>query len=76
MKKFLSKEINKFLNFVKKTKSQNTYKTYEIVLNEAINFIEIENNTIDITPYRLHIANLSKKTVAKKYPPLEVFSNF
>jgi len=76
MKKFLSKEISKFLNFVKKTKSQNTYKTYETVLNEAINFIEIENNIINITPYRLHIANLSKKTIAKKVSALRSFFEF
>jgi len=76
MKKFLKKEINKFLNFVQKTKSPNTYKTYSIVLNEAINFIEIENSSIDITPYRLHIAKLSKKTVAKKVSALRSFFEF
>ncbi|ACM92860.1 phage integrase [Nautilia profundicola AmH] len=76
MKKFLQKEINKFLNFVKKTKSHNTYKTYETVLNEAINFIEIENNIINITPYRLHIAELNKKTIAKKVSALRSFFEF
>jgi len=76
MKKFLQKEINKFLSFVKKTKSENTYKTYETVLKEAIDFIEIENNTIDITPYRLHIAELNKKTIAKKVSALRSFFEF
>jgi len=76
MKKFLQKEIKKFLSFVKKTKSANTYKTYEIVLNEAINHIEIENNIIDITPYRLHIADLNKKTIAKKVSALRSFFEF
>ncbi len=76
MKKFINKEVQKFLSFVKKTKSENTYKTYEIVLNEAIQFIEIENNIIDITPYRLHIANLSKKTIAKKISALRSFFEF
>ena len=76
MKKFLQKEIKKFLGFVKKTKSPNTYKTYETVLNEALNFIEIENNIIDITPYRLHIANLNKKTIAKKVSALRSFFEF
>jgi len=76
MKKFLQKEINKYLSFVKKTKSENTYKTYETVLNEAVNFIEIENRTIDITPYRMHIAHLNKKTIAKKVSALRSFFDF
>ncbi|AZV45962.1 integrase [Nautilia sp. PV-1] len=76
MKKFLQKEINKYLSFVKKTKSINTYKTYETILNEAIEHIEIENSIIDITPYRLHIANLNKKTIAKKVSALRSFFEF
>ncbi len=76
MKKFLQKEINKFLSFVKKTKSLNTHKTYEIVLNEALDFIEMDDNVIDITPYRLHIAKLSKKTIAKKVSALRSFFEF
>ncbi len=76
MKKFIQNEINKFLSFVKKTKSQNTYKTYHIVLKEALNHIEIDGNIIDITPYRLHIANLNKKTIAKKVSALRSFFEF
>ncbi|WP_456480009.1 tyrosine-type recombinase/integrase [Nautilia sp.] len=76
MKKFLQKEINKFLGFVKKTKSPNTYKTYKTVLYEAFDFMEIEDNTIDITPYRMHIAHLNKKTIAKKISALRSFFEF
>ncbi len=76
MKKFLQKEIEKFLNFTKQTKSSHTYKTYKTVLNEAINYLEMENNIIDITPYRLHIANLNKKTIAKKVSALRSFFEF
>ena len=76
MKNFLNKEANKFLKFIAKTNSPQTHKTYENVLKEAINFIEIEGNIIDITPYRLHIANLSKKTIAKKVSVLRSFFDF
>jgi integrase/recombinase XerC len=76
MKKFLQKEISKFLGFVKKTKSPNTYKTYETVLKEAIDHITIEDGIIDITPYRLHIAHLNKKTIAKKISALRSFFEF
>lgn len=76
MKNFLEKEAAKFLKFIKQTNSPQTYRTYESVLKEAINFIEIEGNIIDITPYRLHIAALSKKTIAKKVSALRSFFDF
>jgi len=76
MKNFLENEIKKFLTFVKKTKSNQTYKTYKTVLNEALEYIELENNALDITPYRLHIANQSKKTIAKKISALRSFYEF
>ncbi len=76
MKKFLIKEAKKFLEYVKKTKSNLTYKTYESVLKEALDIIEIENNIINITPYRLHISSLNKKTIAKKVSALRSFFEF
>jgi len=76
MKNFLEAEIKKFLNFVKKTKSNETYRTYESVLKDAINYIELEDNYLDITPYRLKIANQSKKTIAKKISTLRSFFEF
>jgi len=76
MKNFLKVEMKKFLNFVKKTKSQETYKTYEQILKNAINYIELEDNYLDITPYRLKIANQSKKTIAKKISTLRSFFEF
>jgi len=76
MKNFLEIEIKKFLNFVKKTKSNETYRTYETVLKDAINYIELEENYLDITPYRLKIANQSKKTIAKKISALRSFFEF
>jgi integrase/recombinase XerC len=76
MKSFLNKEIAKFLKYVKQTNSPQTYRTYESVLKEAIEYIEIEGNVIDITPYRLKIAHLSKKTIAKKVSALRSFFEF
>ncbi len=76
MKNFLENEIKKFLNYIGKTKSNQTYKTYFSVLNEAINYIEIEDNFLDINPYRLKIANQSKKTIAKKISTLRSFFEF
>ena len=76
MKNFLEIEAKKFLNFVKQTNSKETLRTYESVLKEAIALIEIEGKIIDITPYRLHIANLSKKTIAKKVSALRSFFEF
>jgi len=76
MKEFLKSEINKFLKFIEKTKSKETLRTYKSTLNEAIDFIEIEDKRIDITPYRLYISNLSKKTIAKKVSVLRSFFEF
>jgi len=76
MKNFLKNEIKKFLIFVKKTKSEKTYNTYKTVLNEALKFIELENNILDITPYRLQIVNQSKKTIAKKISAIRSFYEF
>ncbi len=76
MKNFLQKEAVKFLDYLKKTNSPQTHRTYENVLKEAINHIEIEGNIIDITPYRLKIAHLSKKTIAKKISVLRSFFEY
>ncbi|MEO1959236.1 MAG: tyrosine-type recombinase/integrase [Nautiliaceae bacterium] len=76
MKNLLIKEREKFLAYVKSTKSLQTYKTYKSVLQEAIKHIEIEGNVIDITPYRLKIANQSKKTISKKVSVLRSFFEF
>ena len=76
MKNFLVNEIKKFLNFISKTKSKETLRTYTAVLNEAVEYIELENNYLDITPYRLKIAGQSKKTIAKKISAVRSFFEF
>ena len=76
MKNFLKTESKKFLNYVKKTKSKETFRTYETVLKEALEHIELEDGYIDITPYRLKIATQSKKTIAKKISAIRSFLEF
>jgi integrase/recombinase XerC len=76
MKKFLQQEINKFLNYQKSIRSTNSVKTYESVLNNAIDYIEIDNKNINITPYRIHISSQNKKTISKKISILRTFVNF
>jgi len=73
---FLKVEAKNYLKIVKNTKSQTTYRTYEIVLNDAINYIEIDNNRIDITGYRIKIASQSRKTIAKKVSILRSFFKY
>ena len=76
MKSFLEIEAKKFLNYIKKTKSKETFRTYESVLKDALPHIEIEEKYLDITPYRLKIATQSKKTIAKKISTLRSFFEF
>jgi len=60
--------------------SELTAKTYDEVLHEAFNYIEImqENaHTIfNLMPYRIHIANLNAKTISKKLSAIRSFSEF
>jgi integrase/recombinase XerC len=74
--KFLKIEADRFLDYIKKTRTINTYNTYKTVLEEALKNIEVEDNIIDITPYRLKIARLNKKTIAKKVSTLRSFFDF
>ena len=74
--KLLQQEAAKFLKYIKQTHSPQTYRTYESVIKEALNHIETEGNIIDITPYRIKIASLSKKTIAKKVSALRSFFDF
>jgi len=70
---FLKKQLKTFLKEVENTKNQTTFKTYYSVLKDAINYLEIDNNRINITAYRLKIANQNRKTIAKKVSILRSF---
>jgi integrase/recombinase XerC len=73
---FLKKQLKFFLNYVQNTKSSITYKTYKTVLDDAINYIELDNNKINITGYRIKIAAQNKKTIAKKVSVLRSFFKY
>ena len=73
---FLKNELKHYLKQILNTKSELTYKTYNTVLNDAINYLEIDNNRINITAYRIKIANQSRKTIAKKVSVVRNFLNY
>ena len=73
---FLKKQLNEFLKFIQNTKSNTTYKTYKIVLDDAIKYLEIDNKKINITAYRIKISSQNKKTIAKKISVLRSFFNY
>ena len=70
---FLKKEIENYLKEIQNTKSFTTYKTYKTILLNAIDFVEVEQNTINITKYRIQIASQERKTIAKKVSVLRSF---
>lgn len=76
MMEFLKKELNNYLSQVLNTKNNITYKTYKSVLNDAINYIELDNNRINITSYRIKIASQNRKTIAKKVSILRSFFKY
>jgi len=73
---FLQNELKEFLKYVQNSKSELTYKTYLSTLKYAIKEIELENNRINIKPYRMKISNLNKKTIAKKISILRAFFKY
>jgi len=73
---FLKVEAKNYLKIVENTKSQTTYKTYNTVLNDALKYIEIDNNRLSISGYRMKIASQSRKTIAKKVSILRSFFKY
>ncbi|MEY4503928.1 MAG: hypothetical protein RL154_220, partial [Pseudomonadota bacterium] len=75
-------EIDSFLNYMNKNRSASahTVDAYRRVLFAAINFVgeEVENGVrrFDITPYRLQIAMLAKKSIAQKVSALRSFFEY
>jgi len=73
---FLKAELKNYLKIVENTKSQSTYKTYNTVLTDAIEYIEIDNNHLSISAYRMKIASQNRKTIAKKVSILRSFFKY
>ncbi len=82
MKNFFKKEIERFLQYKKTVKgfSENSYKTYELNLKEALEYIDMEKVDslfiVNLMPYRLKISTKNKKTIAKKISIVRSFISF
>ncbi len=53
-----------------------TVKTYAMAIDEAFRYLRIEENTLNLNPYRLHIASLNAKTISKKLSAVRSFVTF
>ena len=82
MKKLVDKQRVLFLESLEKLRgySDLTLKTYDDVIKEAFSFVSIvqeeEIYTIDMMPYRLHIAHLNAKTISKKLSAMRSFVKY
>ncbi|MFT7861027.1 MAG: tyrosine-type recombinase/integrase [Sulfurimonas sp.] len=72
----------KFLEHLKSYRgySDLTVKTYKETLDEALELIEIVDEEkhllFNLTPYRIHIADLKNKTISKKLSAVRSFSEY
>ncbi len=82
MKKSLEAYKKDFLHYLEQLRgySDLTLKSYDEALSELFRFVEREENdghtTLDLMPYRLHIAHLKPKTIAKKISAIRSFSAY
>lgn len=82
MKKLLDKQRVKFCQYLENIRgySDLSIKTYDEVLKEAFNYIEIiENNNeiiFELMPYRLYIHKLNPKTISKKLSAIRSFVGY
>lgn len=53
-----------------------TVKTYAMAIDEAFHYLRIEENILNLNPYRLHIASLNAKTISKKLSAIRSFVKF
>ncbi len=53
-----------------------TVKTYAMVIDEALDYVNYEENILNLSPYRLYIASLNSKTISKKLSALRSFVKF
>ncbi len=79
MKKSLDDYRKAFLRYLEKFRgySDLTLKSYDEALKEAFSFLELEeengHTTLNLMPYRLHIAHLKPTTIAKKISAMRSF---
>jgi len=82
MQKSLSHYKDPFLRYLKEIRgySQATIKTYETVLRECFEYLEIEEETepirVNIMLYRLHIKEQGKSTISKKLSAIRTFVKY
>ncbi len=82
MKKLLNKQRKEFCQYLEKIRgySDLSIKTYDEVLKEAFNYIEIIQNSdkiiFELMPYRLHIHKLNPKTISKKLSAIRSFVQY
>ena len=82
LKKLINSKRFEFLDYLHHVKgySELTLKTYNEALQEAVEFIEFEKEKeliiCNLMPYRLHIASLSAKSIAKKLSALRSFATY
>ncbi len=82
MKKSLVDYKKDFLEYLEKFRgySDLTLKTYDESLNEAFSFLEIEeegkHTTLNLMPFRLHIAHLKPSTISKKISAMRSFCEY
>ncbi len=71
-----------FLDYLQQFRgySDLTLKTYDEAIREALPFIEVEqtdeHTVLNLMPYRIHIASLKSRTIAKKLSALRSFSEY
>ncbi|MCF6330528.1 MAG: tyrosine-type recombinase/integrase [Sulfurimonas sp.] len=82
MKKLIDKQRKEFCQYLENIRgySDLSIKTYDEVLKEAFNYIEIiqnDNETVfELMPYRLHIHKLNPKTISKKLSAIRSFIEY
>jgi len=73
---FLKSELKLFLEIVKKEKRKGTYRGYLYNLQQAINYLQIDNKRIDISNYKKSISHYKPRTISKKISILRGFLNY
>ena len=82
MKQSLEQYRKEFLHYLEKFRgySDLTLKSYDEALKEAFSFLEMEeegrHTTLNLMPYRLHIAHLKPTTISKKISAMRSFTEY